>query len=139
MTAPAPPPPPEPLIDADSAGFWAAIAEGRIALCHCPACGNWLARPLERCDRCGEPTEFADAAGPGTIYSYIVVHAPSVPAFAHLVPYVVALVELDEGPRLPGLLLGENGPGVAIGQRVRAELAGVPGSEERAIAFRRCP
>jgi uncharacterized OB-fold protein len=39
-----------------------------------------------------------------------------VPAFAHLVPYVIALVEFDEGPRLPGILLGERGPGVAIGQ-----------------------
>jgi uncharacterized OB-fold protein len=68
-----------------------------------------------------------------------VVHHPSVPAFAHLVPYVVALIELDEGPRLPGILLGERGPGVRIGQRVRAELTDVPGTDERAIAFRRSP
>jgi uncharacterized OB-fold protein len=132
-------PPPAPLIDADSAGFWEATREGRIALCHCPGCGTWLGRPMERCYNCGEPTAFADVAGNGTIYSYIVVHNPSVPAFAHLVPYVIALVELDEGPRLPGILLGERGPGVTIGQRVRAELTGVPGADERAIAFRRSP
>jgi uncharacterized protein len=137
VTAAVPVLPPAPLIDADSVGFWQATREGRIALCRCTACDTWLGRPLERCSNCGEPTAFTNAAGTGTIYSYIVVHNPSVPAFAHLVPYVIALVELDEGPRLPGILLCERGPGAGIGQRVHAELIEVPGAEERAIAFRR--
>jgi len=132
-----PVPPPEPLIDADSAGFWQATREGRIALCRCTGCGTWLARPLERCHRCAAPTSFEAVAGTGSIYSYIVVHYRGVPAFAHLVPYVIALVEFDEGPRLPGILLGERGPGVAIGQRVRAGLTAFPGAAERAITFRR--
>lgn len=135
MSTPGPVPPPAPLIDADSAGFWEATRDGRIALCRCTGCGTWLARPLERCSRCGGPTSFAQVAGSGTIYSYVVVHHPSVPAFAHMVPYVIALVELDEGPRLPGILLGEAGPGVAIGQRVRAELTLFPGAGERAITY----
>lgn len=133
---PAPAAPPAPLIDEDSAGFWAATREGRITLCRCTACGAWLARPLERCQHCAAPTSFEPVAGTGSIYSYIVVHHPSVPAFAHLVPYVIALVEFDEGPRLPGILLGERGPGVAIGQRVQAELTAFPGAAERAITFR---
>ena len=137
MSGHGPVPPPEPLIDADSAGFWQATREGRIALCRCTGCGTWLARPLERCHRCAAPTSFEAVAGTGSIYSYIVVRHPSVPAFAHLVPYVIALVEFDEGPRLPGILLGEPGPGVAIGQRVRAELTAFPGAAERAITFRR--
>jgi len=132
-----PVPPPEPLIDADSAGFWQATREGRIALCRCTGCTTRLARPLERCHRCAAPTSFEAVAGTGSIYSYIVVHHPGVPAFAHLVPYVIALVEFDEGPRLPGILLGERGPGVAIGQRVRAELTAFPGAAEHAITFRR--
>lgn len=132
----APAPPPAPLIDADSAGFWQATREGRIALCRCTGCGAWLARPLERCNQCAAPTAFAPVAGAGSVYSYIVVHHPAVRAFAHLVPYVIALVEFDEGPRLPGILLGERGPGVAIGQRVRAELTAFPGADERAVTFR---
>jgi uncharacterized OB-fold protein len=131
------PAPPAPLIDADSIGFWEATREGRIALCRCGECKAWLARPIERCNHCGEATSFTGIAGTGTIYSFIVVHHPSVPAFAALVPYVIALVELDEGPRLPGILLDERGPGVAIGHRVRAELTRFPGAEERAIAYRR--
>ena len=134
---PAPIPPPAPLIDADSAGFWQATREGQIALCRCTGCGTWLARPLERCHRCAAPTSFEAVAGTGSIYSYIVVHHRGVPAFAHLVPYVIALVEFDEGPRLTGILLGERGPGVAIGQRVRAGLTAFPGAAEHAITFRR--
>ncbi|MFG1923336.1 Zn-ribbon domain-containing OB-fold protein [Cryptosporangium sp. NPDC048952] len=128
------PPPPAPLIDADSIGFWAATREGRIALCRCGDCGTWLARPLASCSRCGAKTRFEDISGTGTIYSYIVVHHPSVPAFAAMVPYVVALVEFDEGPRLPGLLLGQPGE---IGDRVRAELTRFPGADEDAVTFRR--
>lgn len=142
MTAPAPslpsvPPPPAPLIDADSIGFWEATREGRITLCRCTECGTWLPRPVERCAECGGPASFSEVAGTGTVYSFIVVHHATVPTFASLVPYVIALVEFDEGPRLPGILLGEHGPGVAIGQRVRAELTEVPGAEDRAIAYRR--
>jgi uncharacterized protein len=140
MSAPsnaAVPAPPMPLIDADSTGFWEAAREGRIVLCRCTDCGGWLGRPLERCSQCGGPTTFADVSGTGAVYTYIVVHSPSVPAFAHLVPYVVALVELDEGPRLPGILIGERGPGVSIGDRVQGELIEVGGTDERALAFRR--
>jgi hypothetical protein len=72
--------------------------------------------PLERCHRCAAPTSFAAVAGTGSIYSYIVVHHPSVPAFAHPVPCIIAL---------------------AIGQRVRADLTQFPGAAERAITFRR--
>lgn len=136
-TSSAPVPPPAPLIDADSLGFWQAAREGRIALCRCTACGIWLGRPLERCSACGEPTTFQDVPGAGTIYTYIIVHRPSIPAFAALVPYVVAVVEFEEGPRLPGILLGERGPGVAIGQRVQGELIDVPGAADPALAFRR--
>ncbi|MGX9889351.1 Zn-ribbon domain-containing OB-fold protein [Streptomyces sp. NPDC002276] len=131
------PAPPAPLIDRDSAGFWEATREGRIALCRCSDCGVWLARPLELCNRCGGPTSFTDVTGTGTIYSFIVVHHGSVPAFATLVPYVLALVEFDEGPRLPGILLDEQGPGVAIGQQVRAELRQFAGAEEYAVVYRR--
>jgi hypothetical protein len=60
------------------------------------------------------------------------------PAFAPgALRHVIVLVEFDEGPRLPGILLGERGPGVALGQRVRAELTAFPGADERAMTFRR--
>jgi uncharacterized OB-fold protein len=44
--------------------------------------------------------EWVAAGGGGTVYTYTVVHHPTHPAFADKVPYVVAVVELDEGPRI---------------------------------------
>lgn len=128
-------PPPAPLIDADSIAFWEATREGRLTQCRCTGCHTWLSRPMERCNQCGEETSFEEIAGTGSIYSYIVVHHPSVPAFAAEVPYVVALVELDEGIRLPGILRGTPIDGVTIGERVQAQLTEVPGAAERAITF----
>ena len=130
------PAPPQPMIDVDSEGFWRAAREGRVALCRCRECRRWIQPPLERCPSCAGQTAFEDAAGTGEIYSFIVVHHPSVPAFAADLPYVIALVSLDEGVRLPGRLLDERGAGVQVGQRVRAEIIDVPGANERVVAFR---
>lgn len=135
-TTATPSPPPAPLIDEDSRRFWEATREGRIALCHCTGCNAWLARPLERCNVCAGPTEFSDVSGRGTVYTFVVVHRPVIPAYAHLVPYIVAIVEFDEGPRLPGIVLDAQTPDIAIGRRVQAELMDVPGTDERAIAYR---
>ena len=130
------PAPPAPTVDVDSEGFWAAAREGYLALCRCQACGAWLQPPLERCRHCAGPTAFERAAGTGTVHSYIVVHHPSVQAFADELPYVIALVELDEGVRLPGRVVDAAGPEVEIGARVHAEVVDVPGATERAVVFR---
>jgi uncharacterized OB-fold protein len=132
------PAPPQPTPDVDSKGFWDGVRDGRFVLCRCRYCRHWLQPPLERCMHCCGETGFEDVTGAGTIYSFIVVHHPSVPAFATDLPYVVALVELDEGVRFPGRLLDERGPRVRVGQRVRAEIVDVPGGE-RSVAFRLDP
>lgn len=128
--------PPKPLIDLDSVGFWDAAREGRLTVCHCRACDTWMPRPLAACSSCAQPTTFDDVTGAGTIHSFIVVRQPTVPAFAAMVPYVLALVELEEGPRITGMLLDESGIGVEIGQGVTAQLTTFPGATEPAITFR---
>jgi uncharacterized OB-fold protein len=130
------PPPPQPVPDVDTAPFWAAAGEGRLALCRCQACRLWLQPPLERCRRCGGETGFETATGTGEIYSFIVIHHPSVPAFVHRLPYVVALIDLVESIRLPGRLVGVEPAAVRIGQAVRAEFETLPGASEPAVVFR---
>ena len=63
--------------DPDSAGFWAAVDGGSLALCRCEECSAWLQPPLERCRHCGGATTFVPASGHGVVYSYIVVRHPS--------------------------------------------------------------
>jgi uncharacterized OB-fold protein len=53
------------------------------------------------CTECGsQALEWVVACGRGTVYSYTVARRPTHPAFAERVPYVIAIVELDEGPRV---------------------------------------
>jgi uncharacterized OB-fold protein len=123
--------PPQPAPDADSEGFWQATAEGRLAMCRCQSCGIWLQPPLERCRACNGETGWEEIAGTGTVYSFIVVRQPSVPGYLDDLPYVVALVELDEQPglRLPSRLDGADPDAVAVGARVRAQLVPLAGGE----------
>jgi uncharacterized OB-fold protein len=96
---------PRPDVDIDSAPFWAAAREGRLLLQHCEACGHTQFYPRSLCSVCwSERTTWIESAGEGTVYSFSVVHRPAHEGFP--VPYVVALVDLREGPRLPTNLVG---------------------------------
>jgi len=123
--------PPQPSPDFDTEGFWEATADGRLALCRCVECGLWLQPPLERCRRCAGLTAFEDVAGTGTIYSFIVQRQPSVVGYLDAIPYVVALVELDEqaGLRLPARIVGIEPERVTVGMRVVVDLVALPGGD----------
>lgn len=130
--------PPQPVPDVDSAPFWAATADGRLELCRCTACRQWLQPPLERCRRCAVTTAFEPIAGTGVVHSYIVVRQPMVPGYLDDLPHVVALVELDEqcGLRLPTRLVETQPEDVHIGMRVRIELRPLPGGSFVVPLFR---
>ncbi len=136
MTAPQSPPQPAP--DVDSEGFWEATAEGRLAICRCTECGLWLQPPLERCRRCEGATTFEAVAGTGTVYSFIVQRQPSVVGYQDEIPYVVALVDLDDAPgvRLPARLVGIEPEAAAVGMKVAVEFDDLPGGDYRIPVFR---
>ena len=94
--------------------------EGRLALTRCRACGAW-SLPRVVCPQCwSQDVEVATASGRGEIYSYTVLHRAGRPGFEADVPYVVALVALDEGPRVMTTIVGVEPADVRIGCRVRA-------------------
>jgi uncharacterized OB-fold protein len=101
--------------------FWDAAKDQRLAIQRCGECGYYNHPPKPLCDRClSDKLAFADVSGNGTVWSFTVMHQKSVAGFEESVPYVTALVELDEQPML---LLATNLPGVAaedvsIGTRV---------------------
>lgn len=109
MTPAMPPAPakPLPVPDQDSAGFWSAAAEHQLMVQHCDDCGADQLFPRLACARChGRAVRLRPAAGTGTVYSCTIVRRAPSPAFAADVPYVVALVELTEGPRLMANIVG---------------------------------
>ncbi|CAJ62248.1 hypothetical protein FRAAL3605 [Frankia alni ACN14a] len=132
-----PGPPSENEDEEDGTGpLWAALREDRFVLSRCLDCRSWLPPRPERCRHCAGPTDFAPAAGTGVVESYLVIRHPSVPAFAGRPPYVLALVTLDEGIRLPGRLDGV-APGEAkVGQPVRAAFHARPGADTPTVLFR---
>jgi len=121
---PGPPGPPgpgviHPVISPDTAFFWAGTAAGELRIQRCEGCGTLRHPPGPRCPSCGSmASAHVVAAGTGEVYSYVVHHHPPVPG--KKLPIVIALVQLPEGVRMVGELLGA-GPGQArIGLPVRA-------------------
>jgi uncharacterized OB-fold protein len=119
-TAAAPPSPVmRPVITQDTAYFWAGTAAGELRVQRCRDCGTPRHPPGPRCPACGAMNPgYVVAAGTGEVYSYVVHHHPPVPG--KKLPLVIALVELPEGVRMTGELLGAKPDEVRIGLPVRA-------------------
>lgn len=101
-------PKPLPVADPDSRPFWEGCRRRELLLQRCADCGRFRFPPSSACPGCGSRQQtWVEASGKGRVYSWVVVVRP-VPreVFADDVPYVVALVELDEGVRLPTNLVG---------------------------------
>jgi len=112
---------PLPQPDDDSAPYWQAAARGELQLQRCGSCRAFRFPPRPRCARCGsDAIAWERVSGRGTIYSFVVAHAPVLPAFAARVPFAIALVELDEDPqlRIVGNLPDVPVEAVQIGMRV---------------------
>lgn len=87
--------------------YWAALEEGRLCFQRCARCGHaWLPARAE-CPECLHADwAWEPASGRARLVSWVVYHRAYHPAFAGRVPYAVALVELDEGPRLISSVVG---------------------------------
>jgi uncharacterized protein len=113
-----------PVVTADTAFFWDGTARGELRIQRCGGCGALRHPPGPMCPACGaDKPEYLLAAGTGEVYSYVVHHHPPVPG--HQVPFVVALVQLTEGVRMVGELLGVDPGQVRVGMPVRAEFVRV--------------
>ncbi|MEO9138554.1 MAG: MaoC family dehydratase N-terminal domain-containing protein [Jatrophihabitans sp.] len=122
-TPPKPEPAPviRPLISRDTAFFWAGTAAGELRIQHCPQCDTLRHPPGPMCMRCGhDKPDWVVASGRGTVFSFVVHHAPKVPG--RTLPFVVALVELDEGVRMLGELLDIDPADVMVGLPVEVAL-----------------
>jgi hypothetical protein len=79
----------------------------KLLLQRCRSCGNFWFPPSARCHHCLSPDpEWQEVSGDGRIYSFVVYHRLYHPAFEQDLPYVVAIVQLAEGPRLLSNIIG---------------------------------
>ena len=80
-----------------TAEYWAGASRGELRIPRCEGCGRWCWYPRERCRHCdGRAFRWETTSGRGTLFSWVVVTHPFLPQFADLVPFVPALVALDE-------------------------------------------
>jgi uncharacterized protein len=91
----------------ESLPFWESAKQHRLALPRCNACAKFWFPPSRSCPHC-LAADFAwlPVSGRGKIFSFVTFHRVYHPAFASEVPYVVALVELEEGPRMLSNIVG---------------------------------
>jgi uncharacterized OB-fold protein len=111
--------PKEPIPSRVGEGHWAAAREGRLAIQHCGACGQWVHYPSYLCDNClSTDLAWEDVSGLGTVESFSTVYRGFAPEFAADLPYTVALVRIDEGPALLTWLVDVEPDAAEIGMRV---------------------
>lgn len=110
---------PAPIVNADSAPYWEGARNGKLLLQRCRDCGTLRFFPRYLCTACGsDHTEWAEASGRGTVHSFTIVHRAAFPEFQARTPYVVALIDLEEGPRMMTNIVGDDALEVAIGEAV---------------------
>jgi uncharacterized OB-fold protein len=96
----------EPLPTPETEEFWAGTRRGELRIQHCNNCGRNYFYPRPFCRYCqSRNVEWRTVSGLGTLVSYVINYRPVPPAAADE-PQVIALIELDEGPRMMSNIVG---------------------------------
>lgn len=112
---------PLPTPSATTAPFWEAAHQGRLELQYCGECNSFQYYPRAICSNCwNEDIHWAPCSGKGSVYSYSICNTPGLPSFKDDVPYVVAIVELEEGVRMTTNIIDCAVTDVYIGMKVEA-------------------
>ena len=100
--------------------FWEATKQKRYLVQWCDDCAQPVFYPREVCPRClsAEHLDWRQSKGTGTVYAVSVQHRPANPTMTDRVPYVVALIDLDDGIRVMSNVVNCEPDDVAIGQAV---------------------
>lgn len=114
---------PLPNIDHDNAPFWEGLRRHEFLLFRCTTCGAWY-WPVAYCGRCAATPFYGSMAwtpssGNGRVFAFNIHRRAFHPGFADAIPYVVALIELEEGPMFGSSIIGCAPEDVAIGMPVR--------------------
>jgi uncharacterized protein len=114
-------PTPSPTVEPETQRFWDATAQGTLLLPRCLSCSTFIWYPRAFCPACGsQSVEWVEASGRGTIYSYTINRRGygDHPEYRGQGTFVLAYVELDEGPRVMTNIVDCDPDSVAIGQLV---------------------
>lgn len=109
-----------PMVEEESRPHWDGLADGRLVIKRCNSCGEHHHYPRPFCPSCwSEDVEWVEASGDATLYTWSLVHVNDLPPFGQQVPYVAAVVDLAEGPRLMTRIVGAEPDSLECGMAVR--------------------
>lgn len=110
-----------PTIETETRPFWEGTKAGKLLLRSCNACGKTHYYPRPFCPACwSDDVEWVEASGRATLYTHSLVHVNDLPPFGEQVPYVAAVVDLEEGPRMMTQLEGCDPDDLEIGMALEA-------------------
>ena len=115
---------PLPVKQPESDFYWERAQARELWLRRCNACDRAYFYPRDFCPVCGgRDVDWMQASGKGTLHAFAIVHRAPTPAFRDRVPFVAAMVDLEEGARVPANLVGvEPDPSrIAIGMPVEVD------------------
>jgi uncharacterized OB-fold protein len=105
-----------PTPDLETQPYWDAAREGKLLIKRCSACGRAHFYPRPFCPHCwSDDVEWEQASGKATLYTFTIVRRNDLPPFPERVPYVAAVVDLAEGPRMMTNVEGCDADEVEIG------------------------
>lgn len=113
---------PTPYRVPEAGPYWDGANNGILRLQYCQDCQTPRFYPRHLCAICGSSSvTWRDVSGLGVVYSFTIVHRGPSAAFKARQPYVVALIDLQEGPRMMSNIVGDDARQVAIGDAVKVQ------------------
>jgi uncharacterized OB-fold protein len=124
-----------PRLGREATPHWKAAREGRFVLPYCASCDRYEWPPRANCGRCTRVFGWRECAGTGAVVTYSVVHRAVTPEWKTEVPYVVAMIELDEGVRLLSNIVDCEPNTLRCGLRVRCRFVETTDPELGLVVF----
>jgi len=125
---------PLPIIGEPNREFWDGCKAGEIRLQRCEDCGRFRYPPSPLCRQClSLKSSWVKSKGTGTVFSYVVYHQAFHKGFQEEIPYIVALIDLEEGVRLVSRIKNCPIEAVSIGMKVSAIFE--PATDELTLPF----
>ena len=121
-----------------AATYLDGIRAGRIVLQKCGGCARHWHYPRPVCPGCGsDDWAWTNAAGTGTVHSFTIVHRAPTPTLRPLTPYVLAMIDLDEGARVTSMIIGDGAADIAVGDPVKVSFPTGPDGDPGMPVYRR--
>jgi uncharacterized OB-fold protein len=116
--------------------FWDGLREHKIRIQYSPSAGRYVFYPrILAPGTLADDLEWREVSGAGTLYTFTVADRPTAPPWADALPQLLAIVELDEGPRLSSEMVDVDPGALHVGMRVKPVFHDYPDQDVTLLRF----